>query len=315
MAKNSASITRDKNRVNKEVTVEGKKLRLSNMDKLMWPDDGITKAGLIKYYADMADVLLPHLKDRLFIMSRYPDGINGEMFYQKDCPGYAPEWLKLFPVDSPETGKTINYIVCNNLPSLMWLANQACIELHIWLARQPRINYPDIMVFDLDPFPPAGFQDTLEIAMLIKEALHQFDLTGYPKTSGATGLHIFVPVQPEYTYQEVRQAVEFICRQIHTVFPQKTTLERLIADRTGKVYLDYLQNTRGKTMTFHYSLRPVAGAPVSTPLTWQEVKAGQIKPADFRIDNIRDRLKDTGDLYRELLIPGQSLKKLMNIIN
>ncbi len=299
----------------KEVVVEGKKFRLSNLDKPMWPGNGITKAGLIKYYADMADVLLPHLRDRLFIMSRFPDGIDGEMFYQKDRPDYAPDWLDIFPVDSPEADKTVRYIVCNDLPSLMWLANQACIELHIWLAKIPRINYPDIMVFDLDPFPPADFSDTLEIALLINEALQQFSLKGYPKTSGATGLHIFVPVKPEYTYQEVRSAVEFISRQIHAIIPAKTTLERLIVDRTGKVYLDYLQNTRGKTMTFQYSLRPIPGAPVSTPLTWAEVREGKIKPADFRIDNISERLGEVGDLYRDLLNPGQSLKNLMEILD
>ncbi|PKM80890.1 MAG: DNA polymerase domain-containing protein [Firmicutes bacterium HGW-Firmicutes-14] len=279
----------------------------------MWPGDGITKAGLIKYYADMAEVILPYLKDRLFVMSRYPDGIEGEMFYQKDCPEYAPDWLKVFPVDSPDVGKTINYIVCNDMPSLLWLANQACIEMHIWLARIPRIDYPDIAVFDLDPFPPAGFADTLQVGLLVKEALDQFGLKGYPKTSGATGLHIFVPIKPEFTYREVRDGVEFICRQINSVAPGKTTMERLVADRNGKVYLDYLQNTRGKTMTFHYSLRPVPGAPVSTPLTWDEVKEGKVRPENFTINNIRERLMETGDLYRDLLQPGQSIRGLVEV--
>ncbi len=297
-----------------EVVIDGKKVRLTNLHKAMWPGDGITKAGLIKYYADMADILLPHLEDRLFIMSRYPDGIDGGMFYQKDCPDYGPEWLNIFPVYSPDVGKTINYIVCNDLPTLMWLANQACIELHIWLAKIPKIDYPDVAVFDLDPFPPAGFKDTLAIAMLVKEALEQFGLRGYPKTSGATGLHIFVPIKPEYTYREVRDAVEFVCRHIHSVFPEKTTLERLIVNRTGKVYLDYLQNTRGKTMTFQYSLRPVPGAPVSTPLTWEEVKKGQVRPQDFRIDNIHERLAEVGDLYRDFLKPTQSLRKLAEVV-
>lgn len=300
--------------MNSEVIIDGKKLRLSNLNKMIWPADGITKAGLIKFYADMGEILIPYLQNRLFVMSRYPDGIDGEMFYQKDCPDYAPEWLNIYPVESPDVGKTINYIVCNDLPSLLWLANQACIELHIWLAKIPEINKPDIAVFDLDPFPPAGFEDTLEVALLVKEALSQFGLTGYPKTSGATGLHIFVPIIPEYTYQEVRDAVEFICRHIHSVFPEKTTMERLIKDRDGKVYLDYLQNTRGKTMTFQYSLRPVPGATVSTPLTWDEVKKGEIRPSDFRIDNFRERLNAMGDLYRDFLNPQQSLKKLMSIV-
>ncbi len=300
--------------MDREVIVAGKSLKLTNLEKLMWPGDKINKAGLIKYYADIADILLPHLKDRLFIMSRYPDGIHGEMFYQKDCPGYAPEWVRTFPVKSPDTGKTINYIICNDLNTLLWLANQACIELHIWLAKVPEINYPDIMVFDLDPMPPAGFADTLEVALLVKEALDQFGLHGYPKTSGATGLHVFVPIKPEYTYSEVRDAVEFICRQVHAVFPRKTTMERLVADRGGKVYLDYLQNTRGKTMTFQYSLRPVPGAPVSTPLTWEEVRQGKVRPGDFNSGNIRDRIRQAGDLYGDLLKPGQRLQKLVAMV-
>jgi len=297
------------------VVIDGKKLRLTNLEKMMWPAEGITKAELIKYYADMGEILLPHLRDRLFIMSRYPDGIEGEMFYQKDCPDYRPDWLQTYPVKSPEVGKTINYIICNDLPTLMWLANQACIELHVWLAKIPRINFPDILVFDLDPMPPADFADTLEVAILVREALAQFGLQGYPKTSGATGLHVFVPVKPEYSYSETRRCVEFICRQINSVFPQKTTLERLVADREGKVYLDYLQNTRGKTMTFQYSLRPVSRAAVSTPLTWAEVEKRKIRPGDFRMDNIRDRVTEVGDLYRDFLDRGQSLGKLISIID
>lgn len=299
--------------MNQIVKIEGKQLKLTNLDKLIWPE-GLTKADLIKYYADMADIILPHLRNRLFVMSRYPDGIEGEMFYQKDCPSYAPEWLNIYPVESPDVGKVINYIVCNDLPTLLWLANQACIELHIWLAKIPQINYPDIVVFDLDPCPPAAFEDTLQVALLVRESLKHFGLQGYPKTSGATGMHIFVPVIPELTYQEVRETVEFVCRQIHKVYPEKTTMERLVADRRGKVYLDYLQNTKGKTMTFHYSLRPIPGAPVSTPLTWAEVEAGRIRPGDFNIYNIKERMKELGDLYTDFLRPKQSLKNIISII-
>ena len=248
-------------------------------------------------------------------MSRYPDGIYGEMFYQKECPGYAPEWLKTYPVESPDVGKVINYIICDDLPTLMWLANQACIELHIWLAKVPKINCPDIMVFDLDPMPPADFTDTLEVSLLIKGALDQFGLRGYPKTSGATGMHIFVPVKPDYNYGEVRDAVQFICRQVHRIFPRKTTMERLVADREGKVYLDYLQNTRGKTMTFHYSIRPLPGVPVSTPLTWDEVREGLVRPADFNTHNIMERIRQVGDLYRDFLGPGQSLENLVSMVH
>lgn len=289
-----------------EVIIEGKKVRLTNLDKVFWPE-GYTKADLIKYYVDMAPVLLPYLKDRLFVMSRYPDGINGETFYQKDCPDYAPEWIETVPLQSSDSDKVVNYIVCKDTATMAWLANQACIELHIWLAKKDQLNYPDIAVFDLDPFPPATFTDVMEVAMLVKEALAQFDLKGFPKTSGATGMHIFVPVEPVLTYTEVRDAVEFICRRIHAVYPEKTTMERAISKRSGKVYLDYLQNTRSKTMVFQYSLRPEPGAPVSAPVTWDEVAAQKIRPEDFNIKTIFRRLSEAGDLYGEFHTLRQSL--------
>lgn len=289
-----------------EVIIEGKKISLSNLDKVFWPE-GYTKAEFIKYYVDMSPVLLPYIKNRLFVMSRYPDGIAGETFYQKDCPSYAPEWIETLPIKSPDAEKTVNYIVCKDTATLAWLANQACIELHIWLAKKERLNYPDIAVFDLDPFPPADFADVLEVAMLVKEALVQFNLKGFPKTSGATGMHIFVPVDPVLTYTEVRDAVEFICRRIHAVYPEKTTLERSVSKRGGKVYLDYLQNTRGKTMVFQYSLRPEPGAPVSAPVTWEEVAGRKIRPLDFTIKTIFPRITEVGDLYREFHRLKQSL--------
>lgn len=295
-----------------EVIIEGKKMCLTNLDKVFWPE-GYTKADLIKYYVDMAPVLLPYLKDRLFVMSRYPDGIYGETFYQKDCPDYAPEWVETLPLKSSDAEKTVNYIVCRDAATMAWLANQACIELHIWLARKDSLNHPDIAVFDLDPFPPATFEDVMEVALLVKEALAQFDIKGFPKTSGATGMHIFVPVQPVLTYSEVRDAVEFICRRIHAVYPEKTTLERSVSKRDGKVYLDYLQNTRGKTMVFQYSLRPEPGAPVSTPVTWEEVAGRKIRPADFTIKTIFQRLAEVGDLYLEFYKLKQSLTSVYSL--
>lgn len=295
-----------------EVEIEGRKVRLTNLDKVFWPE-GYTKADLIKYYIEMAPLLLPYMKDRLFVMSRYPDGITGETFYQKDCPDYAPDWLETLPLQSPDSDKVVNYIVIKDAATLAWLANQACIELHIWLAKKDRLNYPDIAVFDLDPFPPATFKDVMEVAMLVREALAQFDLKGFPKTSGATGMHIFVPLEPVLTYTEVRDAVEFICRRIHGVYPRKTTLERSVSKRDGKVYLDYLQNTRGKTMVFQYSLRPEPGAPVSTPVTWEEVAARKIKPGDFNIKTISRRLQEVGDLYREFHTLKQSLSGIFGL--
>ncbi|GAB4257674.1 non-homologous end-joining DNA ligase [Thermincola ferriacetica] len=295
------------------VQIEEKEVRLTNLEKEMWPD-GYTKADLIKYYVDMSPYILPYIKNRLFIMSRYPDGITGKMFYQKDAPEYTPEWVRTYPLVSERENKVVNYIVCDDLPTLVWLANQACIELHIWMAQKERLDYPDIVVFDLDPFPPATFKDTLDVAMLVKEALDRLGLQGYPKTSGSTGLHIFLPVRPEFTYAQVREGVRFLFEHIHAVYPEKTTLERSIDKRAGKVYLDYGQNTRGHTMTFHYSLRPHPGAPVSTPLTWDEVRAGDIEPEDFNIKTIFPRIAKVGDLYRPLLHQEQSFAGLLTLV-
>lgn len=295
------------------VEIEGKRVKLTNLDKQLWPE-GYTKANLIKYYVDMAPYILPYIKNRLFIMSRYPDGINGKMFYQKDAPAYTPDWIETYSMISEGEIKRVNYIVCNDLPTLTWLANQACIELHIWMAPKEKLNYPDIVVFDLDPFPPADFSDAMKVALLVKEALSHFGIKGYPKTSGSTGMHVFVPVEPQYTYSEIRGAVRYLFEHILKAFPEKTTIERSIEKRAGKVYLDYGQNTRGHTMTFHYSLRPHEGAPVSTPLTWEEVAEGSIKPTDFNIETIFNRLKEVGDLYQPLLEEKQSFERVLSLV-
>lgn len=300
--------------MNKIVKINNHDVKLTNLDKILWPEEGFTKADLIKYYLGISPYLLPHLAGRPFVMSRYPNGITAEYFYQKDCPDYAPEWLETYPIYNESKDKNIYYVICHNLETLAWLANQACIEMHPWLAKTNNLQNPDLAVFDLDPMPPLGFQDALEIAPLVKEALHEFGLQGYPKTSGATGMHIFVPLEPVYAYREVRDFVHYICRLINKVYPQKTTLERLIENRTGKVYLDYLQNSSGKTMACQYSLRPQPGAPVSTPLTWEEVKDKSWQPADFNIKTILERVKNYGDLYSELLSNRQSLDQVLKLV-
>lgn len=300
--------------MDKNVRINNHEVKLTNLDKVIWPDDGYTKADLIKYYIDISPYLLPHLQNRPFVMSRYPNGIKEEFFYQKDCPEYAPSWIQTHPIYTETKAKDVQYIICNNVETLAWLANQACIEMHPWLAKTDNLKCPDIAVFDLDPMPPLDFNDALEIAPLVKEALNEFGLKGFPKTSGATGVHVYVPLEPVYTYQEVKEFVHYICRLINQVYPQKTTMERLIENRTGKVYLDYLQNTSGKTMACQYSLRPHQGAPVSTPLTWEEVENGKINPGDFNIKTIRERVKDTGDLLKELLHQRQTLDRVLKLV-
>lgn len=290
------------------VHVEGHQVKLTNMDKLIWPE-GLTKAHLIKYYSEISPYILPYLYNRPVVMKRYPDGLNGEPFYQKECPDYAPEWLKRQPVEHSE--KVVNYIICNGPATLVWLANQACIEMHAWLARIENLESPDIAVMDLDPASGSTFNDVLEIALLVKTVLDEYGLTSFPKTSGASGLHLFIPIKADYSWQQVTGAMKHIAELVSRVYPDKATTERKVERRTGKVYLDYLQNGRGKTMAFPYSLRPVPGAPVSTPLHWKEVFEKKVRPWDFNMENIYIRLKFEGDLFAPLLTLKQSLDVIL----
>lgn len=288
-------------------------VELTNLDKVFWPEEGLTKFALIKYYIDIAPVVLPYLKGRPIVMKRYPDGITGQAFYQKECPAYAPPWVETLPVYHPDSGKTINYILCNNPETLAWLANLGCIELHAWLSRADHLGYPDIAVIDLDPAEGATFQDVLEVALFLRRALEEFGLTGYPKTSGARGLHIFIPLLPRWTFSEVTAAVGALADVLANLYPEKITIAHPITRRQGKVYLDYLQNVRGRSMAFPYSLRPLPGAPVSAPLTWEEVEEGKIHPKNFNIHTIRSRLQKRGDLYQDILKHRQDLKPLLKL--
>ncbi|WP_338818139.1 Bifunctional non-homologous end joining protein LigD [Moorella thermoacetica] len=289
-----------------------RQLHLTNLDKVFWPE-GLTKFDLIKYYVDMAPFLLPYLRDRPLVLKRYPDGITGEAFYQKECPAYAPDWVTTLPVYHADSSKTINYVLCNNEETLIWLANQGCIEVHAWLSRAGRLEYPDIAVMDLDPSAGATFKDVLDIALLVHQALKEFNLSGYPKTSGATGLHIFIPLEPRWTFHQVTAAMGYLARLVAGVYPRKATTERSIPKRKNRVYLDYLQNVRGRSMAFPYSLRPLPGAPVSTPLTWEEVKRGMFSPKDFNIHTTRERLQAYGDLYRGFLAQPNDLEPLLKL--
>ena len=294
-----------------EVLIEGKNIKLSNLNKLMWPE-GLTKAHLVKYYTDIAPYLLPYLKGRPLVMKRYPHGIKGEYFYQKECPDYAPDWLQT--VSIPHSGKIVNYIVCEDSATLVWLANQGCIEIHAFLSQKNRIENPDLAIIDLDPGETANFSDVMEVAVVVKKALEQLNIKGYPKTSGASGIHIFIPIKPDYTFREVTKAMGFIARLVTGTLPQKATIERSLGKRErDKIYVDYLQNTRGKSMAWTYSLRPLPGAPVSTPLLWEEIENQSILPAHFNIDTIFQRLKVFGDLHQTLLMNPQSISHILDL--
>ncbi len=287
------------------VKVTGRELVLTNLEKVLWPDDGITKAELIEYYTRMAPTLLPYLRGRPLVITRYPDGIAGKWFYQKDAPPGTPEWVRTWPAPSQEDeDRTLHYIVVEEPATLTLVANLGAIELHPWLSRCRTPDFPDWAVIDLDPAEGATFQDVLTVARLVRRILEAIRIQGYPKLSGATGIHIFCPCGPRHSYRDTAGFCEAVGRVLLRAYPEKVTLERAVAKRAGKVYVDYLQNRRGQTITSVYGIRPLPGAPVSAPITWEEVEG---TPPRFTIRTIWQRLKEAGDLCAPMLGQTQDL--------
>ncbi|GAB6154487.1 non-homologous end-joining DNA ligase [Desulfosporosinus burensis] len=275
------------------VVVEGKTLTLSNLDKVYFPEQEITKGELIHYYSEMASLILPHLKQNPFVMVRYPEGIDGDYFYQKECPPQAPEWVTRY--SDPRSKHGLTYLVCDQLATLVYLANLGCIEIHAWASSIHKPNFPRWAVFDLDPDPPAGFQEAIRVALWLGEILNELKLNFLVKTSGATGVHILLPLSDQFTYAEVQKGIEGICRFLTAQRPESCTVERSVKNRKGKVYLDYLQNGRGRTMAGIYSVRPTRLGHISAPLLWEEVVQG-VNPDDFHVRSYRKRLEKVGDL-------------------
>lgn len=288
------------------LTVNHKEVRLSNLDRVLWPGDGLTKQDLIRYYIEAAPYMLPHLHNRLLVVQRFPDGINGEGFYQKNIPEGAPEWLRTYPVMHQE-GKETRYIIADSIEALVWLGNQACLELHPWLSSASGLEYPDFAVFDLDPMENSTYVHVCRSALVIRELLAQLGLRCYPKLSGSTGLQLYLPLKPRHSYAQARAFVEQVCRRAQTLLPEITTVERKIERRRGKLYLDYLQNVFGKTLAAVYSARPLSGAPVSIPLDWSEVESGSPRPGDYTLTNVLSRLEEKGDLFSPVLTDKQEI--------
>lgn len=284
--------------------IDGVTVSLSNLDKVFWPEDGYTKADLINYYVRIAPYLLPHLKDRPLVLTRYPEGIHGEWFYQKNTPAHAPAWLRRFPYRGE---RVVNYVLAENAAALAWLANQAALEIHPWMSRIDDLDRPDFAIFDLDPAEGATWDDVREIAHLLKKILDEFGLISFPKLSGATGLHVYLPLVRKYTYKDAAGFVELVARLLLEVYPERVTLERTVANRTGRVYVDYLQNIKGKTITSVYGARPSPGAPVSTPIHWEELPF--VHPQSFNFGNIFDRLGRAGDLFAPVLEVHQEIDR------
>lgn len=294
-----------------KLTVEGKEVSVTNLDKVWWPEEGITKGDVINYYIEIAPWILPHLKGRPLVLTRYPNGWLGKSFYQKNTPKHAPSWLTTYPLDSDQ-GRTINYALVDDVVSLIWVVNSGAFEIHPFLSTVGNLAHPTFMVLDLDPMEQTTWEDTCQIAVAVSHGLKLLGLEGFPKLSGSTGIQVFVPVRPVYTYEQIRHVAQNLCQVVNAALPNITTLERSIAKREGKLYLDYLQNALGKTLATVYGVRPKAGATVSTPLTWSEVVDMQVRPQDFTVQSVKERLIVKGDLFLPVLQLEQSLDHLLD---
>jgi bifunctional non-homologous end joining protein LigD len=290
----------------------GRELRVSNLDKVYWPDDGITKGDLLAYYWNVADLLLPHLHDRPLTMKRMPNGLAGEPFYEKQVPAHAPEWLPTAAVPTEEDSRVVEFVLAQDPASLLYVVNLGCIEMHPLHSRAGSLDRPDYAFFDLDPFEPYTYEDVRTVAKLVKVVLDGLGLRGYPKTSGATGMQVFVPLDGTHTHTDAREFVERVGRLVVRAYPEKATMAWPVADRAGKVFIDHQMNRSGANIASVYSLRPMPRAPVSTPLDWEELDT-DLEPQDFRIDNVWDRFAD-GDRFAPVLEDKQSLSAAMEAL-
>jgi bifunctional non-homologous end joining protein LigD len=262
--------------------------RLTNLDKVFWPDAGYTKGDLVAYYDRMAPFLLPYLRDRPIVLTRYPDGIAGKSFFQKDAPEFAPDWVRTERIYSKDADREIDYFVVNDRETLRYVANMATIPIHVWSARLPHLDRPDWMILDLDP-KEAPFAEVVRVARTLRRILADLRLPAYVKTSGATGLHVLVPLGARYTHEESRTFARLVALLAVETDPGVATLARPLRDRGGKVYIDVGQNGHGRTIVGPFAVRARPGAPVSCPLRWAEVTAG-LDPARFTIRTVPARL-------------------------
>ena len=296
-----------------DVPAEGR-VKLSNLDKVFWPDEGITKGDLLDYYRAVAPALLPHLRDRPFTMRRYPDGITGKAFFQKDAPKHMPDWIPRFRVqvstrESPSRRKWIEAPIANDEDALLWMVNMGCIDMNTWYSRVDKPDRPDFVLFDLDPSPDVGFKETVQVALIVKSALDALGLVSFAKTSSAEGMHVLVPVERRHTFDDTREFSEIVASAIARTHRGLATTEWSKARRRG-VLIDSNQNGEGKTIASAYSVRPRPGAPVSTPLRWDEVNE-QLDPSAFTMGVVLDRVRRDGDLFEGVLKTRQRLDKAL----
>jgi bifunctional non-homologous end joining protein LigD len=287
---------------------------LTSLDRVYWPDEGLTKGDLIRYYYEVSKFILPYLKDRPLIMKRYPAGIRGQSFHQHDVDA-APRFVRTVALEVEDGGgHEVDYVVGDNLPTLLYMANLGAIERHPWHSRTRSLERPDWFVFDLDPSEGVRFETICELAVTVREVLQKIGLKSYPKTSGSRGIHVYVPAKPVYDYEQIARLAEQVATEVARERADIATVERSIRKRGArKIYVDHMQNARGKSVVAPYSVRPRPGATVSAPVTWEEVERAKITPRDFTIKNVLARIKRRGDLFRPVLESRQSLARAFEL--
>jgi bifunctional non-homologous end joining protein LigD len=290
--------------------IEGRTLKFTNLNKVLYPKDGYTKRDVIRYYDDVAEWLLPHLKDRPLSLKRYPNGIGEKFFFQKNASEHFAEWLRTEPVREGHPPKTKHYVVADDRSSLLYLANLGCIDQNPWMSRIGSLDHPDYILIDLDPVD-CPFDRLVEAAQIVRRVLKRVGLNGYPKTTGGDGLHVYIPIQPVYTYDQARQFAELLFRLAEQESPNLFTEPRSVGKRKkDRVYFDWLQIGKGKTIAAPYVIRAHDGAPVATPLEWNELKPG-LRPAEFTLSNAVERFRKVGDLFAPVLNGGQRIESAL----
>jgi bifunctional non-homologous end joining protein LigD len=289
-----------KDKQNLEVELEGRVVKLTNLEKPFWPKLGITKRALLQYYGDVAPFLLPHLTDRAMVMKRYPNGASGDFFFMKRAPSPRPKWIELCHIEH-SSGNVIDFPMIQDLASLLWVVNLGCIDLNQWYARCDDVDRPDYLHFDLDPVPGASFEKVIETTLLLRQGLESLKMPCYAKTTGSKGIHVYVPIERGPTQKQVWAFAKEFSHALAAQAPQLVTAVYKVSKRPkGRVLVDYNQNAWGRTLASIYSVRPRPKATVSTPVKWSEVEKG-ISIDDFRMDNVPARLRRLGDLWQPLL--------------
>jgi bifunctional non-homologous end joining protein LigD len=290
------------------LTIGGQALKFTNLKKVFYPDEGYTKRDVLEYYNGVADLILPHLQDRPLSLKRYPNGIREEFFFQKNTPETFPSWLRTEMIDSEHVGRPIRYVFADDRASLLYLVNLGCIDHNPWMSRSATLDNPDFILIDLDP-QECPFDLIVDAAQMVHRVLDRIGLRGYPKTTGGDGLHVYIPLEPVYSYEQARIFAELIARVVIHERPEMFTTPRSVAKRQkNRVYFDYLQIAKSKTIAAPYVLRAYAGAPVATPLEWAEVKHG-LHPGQFNIANALDRFREKGDLFAGVLSKPQPMEE------